>query len=63
MGTRRVYVTSEHSIEVHGAHLPKTADGGAADFVVAQKSAQKESKESKVGQPPRSARTARSMMS
>ena len=35
MDTSDLYVTSEHEVEVRGAHLPKTARGGAADSVVA----------------------------
>src|ERR1700733_4376121 len=50
METSRLYVTSEHRVEVRGAHLPKTAEGGAADFGVAHTLRKKKSK---VAQPPR----------
>jgi hypothetical protein len=50
METSRLYVTSEHRVEVRGAHLPKTAEGGAADFGVAHTLREKKSK---VAQPPR----------
>ncbi len=49
MDTSDLYVTSEHRVEVRGAHLPKTAEGGAADFLVAYES---EENKSKMGQPP-----------
>ncbi len=41
MDTSDLYVTSEHRVEVRGAHLPKTAEGGAADSVVAHRSTEK----------------------